>query len=95
MQFLKRIIESIRRYAFMPSQFIRSKATETAEAECHALEHLFTVLTTGTLIGMPALPLPVTFQLLPLMEDDLINLLNNLDTTGQPLSYLFSVLNVN
>jgi len=95
MRIFKHILEKIRKITFLPSRLIRGKALEAAEAECYALEHVFTVLTAGTLVGIPALPLPITFELLPLLEDDLINLLNNIDTAGHPLSYLFSVLNVN
>jgi len=95
MQFLKRLVRRIQKYGLIPSQVIRSQALESVEAECHAIEHLFTVMTAGTLVGIPALPLPITFELLPLMEEDLISLMNNIDTAGQPLSYLFSVLKVN
>jgi hypothetical protein len=92
---LKQILENFRKIAFVPSQLIRSQAVETTEAESHALEQLFTLLTAGALVGVPAPPLPITFELLPFMEEDLVSLMNSIDTAEQPLSYLFSVLNVN
>lgn len=72
----------------------RSKAVGTVEAELEELEYIFAVLVQGTFIGMPSPPVQICMDLLPLMEKDLILLLERVDTTNEPLSRLFSVFDI-
>ena len=72
----------------------RDKAVGTIEAELEELEYIFAVLVQGTFIGMPSPPAQICLDLLPLMEKDLILLLERVDTTNEPLSRLFSVFDI-
>ena len=72
----------------------RSKATGTIEAEQEELEYVFAILVQGTFIGMPSPPVQICMDLLPLMEKDLILLLERVDTANEPLSRLFSVFDI-
>ncbi len=72
----------------------RSKAIGTVEAELEELEYIFAVLVQGTFIGMPSPPVQISMDLLPLMEKDLILLLERVDTANEPLSRLFSVFDI-
>ena len=93
--FFRRFFESVLKIIAKPAQLFRGQAVETIEAECIELEHIFTLLTTGTVLGFPTSPLPLTFALLPHMEDDIISLIGKTDTAVYPLSHLFSFLKVN
>jgi hypothetical protein len=93
--FIKRFFVSVLKVVTQPSELFRSQAVETIEAECGELEHIFTILAMGTLLGIPSSPMPLTFALLPHMEDEIMSLLAKTDTAGNPLSHLFSVLKVN
>ena len=72
----------------------RDKAVGTIEAELEELEYIFAILVQGAFIGMPAPPVQICLDLLPLMEKDLILLLERVDTANEPLSRLFSVFDI-
>ncbi|RLB88682.1 MAG: hypothetical protein DRH26_13105 [Deltaproteobacteria bacterium] len=72
----------------------RDKAVGTIEAEKEELDYIFAVLVQGTFIGMPSPPVHISMDLLPLMEKDLILLLERVDTANEPLSRLFSVFDI-
>lgn len=72
----------------------RSKAIQTIEAEAEELEYIFALLVQGTFIGMPSPPVQICMDLLPMMENDLILLLERVNTANEPLSRLFSVFDI-
>ena len=72
----------------------RHKAVETIEEELEELEYIFALLTQGAFIGMPSPPAQISMDLLPLMEKDLILMLERVDTSNVPLSRLFSVFDI-
>lgn len=72
----------------------RGKAVGTLEAELEELEYIFALLVQGAFIGMPSPPAQLTLDLLPLMEKDLILLMERVDTANEPLSRLFSVFDI-
>ncbi len=72
----------------------RQKAVETIEEELEELEYIFALLTQGAFIGMPSPPAQISMDLLPLMEKDLILMLERVDTSNVPLSRLFSVFDI-
>ncbi len=74
--------------------FFRSRATQTLEWEAAELENIFTLLTVGQWVGLPAPPPGISLQLLPDMEDLLIHMILRDDLARSPLSQLFSVLEV-
>ena len=73
----------------------KARAVNTLEWEASELEHVFAIITLGALIGLPAPPMQITFELLPDMEKELSLLISKIDTSGAPLSELFSTLDVN
>ncbi|MEH0018327.1 MAG: hypothetical protein V6Z89_01680 [Desulfobacter sp.] len=75
-------------------QVARDKAVNTLEAELEEMETIFAVLVQGAFIGLPAPPAQISLDLLPIMEEDLVLLLDRVDTANEPLSRLFSVFEV-
>lgn len=72
----------------------RAKAVNSIEAECEELEYIFALLVQGSFVGMPAPPAQLSLDLLPLMEKDLMLLLERMNTSNEPLSRLFSVFDI-
>ena len=72
----------------------RSKAVETIEYELEELENIFGVLVLGSFIGMPAPPTQISLDLMPLMEKELILMMEKVDTANEPIAQLFSVFDI-
>jgi len=89
------IWEKIRELVATSDTVARSKAVEAIEYESRELEHIFALLVMGSLIGIPAPPAQVALELMPLMEEELSLMIDKIDTAENPLSDLFSVLDVN
>ena len=92
------VLDSIRRLivraikstdAVMPS-----RAIETVEYEIDELDNIFGILVLGAFIGIPAPPIHITMDLLPLMERELNLMLEKVSTAHDPLGDLFSVLGI-
>ncbi len=90
----KRFKNWFKKQYFTLDGFLRSKATQNLEWEVGELEHIFTLISLGFFIGLPASPAPLALNLLPDMEDQLFLMINRLDTAHSPLSVLFSSLDV-
>ena len=75
-------------------QVARDKAVGTIEAEQEELAYIFALLVQGSFVGMPSPPVQICMDLLPLMEKDLILLLERVTTANEPLSRLFSVFDI-
>jgi hypothetical protein len=73
----------------------RSRASGILEWELSELEHIFGLLSAGMLVGLPTPPAPISFELLPDMENHLVLLVNKAETARGPLSDLFSILDIN
>ena len=72
----------------------RRKAVGTVEIEVEELRHIFAILVLGSFIGMPSPPMQLSLELMPLMEKDFILMLSKIDTANEPLSQLFSTLDI-
>ncbi len=72
----------------------RTKAVEGAEAELEELEYIFALLVQGSFVGMPSPPVQISLDLLPLMEKDLLLMLDRINTSNQPISRLFSTFDI-
>ena len=72
----------------------RSKAVETIEFEAEELDHIFGILVLGSFVGLPSPPMQISLDLMPLMEKELMLMMEKVDTAHEPISDLFSVLNV-
>jgi len=70
----------------------RHAISELHEWECKELQHIFALLVLGSLTGLPAAPTPITLELLPDMEEELILLMDKISTAHDPLGELFSLL---
>jgi hypothetical protein len=73
---------------------MRSRAVETVEYELDELDNIFGILVLGAFIGIPAPPIHITMDLLPLMESELNLMLDKVSTAHDPLGDLFSVLEI-
>ena len=93
-ELLERVKARITEIWQVADEVARSKAVGTIEAELEELEYIFALLVQGTFIGMPSPPVQICMDLLPLMEKDLILLLERVDTSNEPLSRLFSVFDI-
>lgn len=89
--YLKRKITS---FIKLSDEVARGKAAETLEHELEEMENIFGVLVLGSFIGMPSPPMQLSLDLMPLMEQELILMLEKVDTANAPLSQLFSVLDI-
>lgn len=78
----------------LSDEVARSKAAEAIEHELEEMENIFGVLVLGSFIGMPSPPMQLSLDLMPLMEKELILMLEKVDTANAPLSQLFSVLDI-
>lgn len=72
----------------------RSKAVGTIEYELEELENIFGVLVLGSFIGMPAPPMQISLDLMPLMEKELVLMMEKVDTANEPIAQLFSVFDI-
>lgn len=72
----------------------RGKAVETIEFEAEELDHVFGILVLGSFVGLPSPPMQISLDLMPLMEKELMLMMEKVDTAHQPISDLFSVLDV-
>lgn len=78
----------------LADQVARAEASEKLEYEVGEMENIFALLTLGAFAGLPSPPMQLTLELLPLMERDLLLMLEKVDTASDPLAELFSTLNV-
>lgn len=75
-------------------QVNRHNATDKLEWEAAELDNIFSLLVLGVFVGLPSPPMQITLELLPLMEDNLRSMLAKVCTANEPLSELFSILEV-
>jgi hypothetical protein len=72
---------------------MRHKGTEIIEYELEELNNIFGILILGSFIGIiPAPPIHITMDLLPLLDNELKIMLEKVSTAHDPLGDLFSVL---
>ena len=72
----------------------RANVTKTLEWEMNEMENIFALILFGFLIGLPSAPMHVTLDLLPYMKDEIDTLLERVDTANEPISELFSLLDI-
>ena len=70
----------------------RNKATEMLEFELIELRNIFALLLFGSFVGMPAPPVHITLQLLPLMERDIQLMLRRINVAHDALAEVVSTL---
>lgn len=75
-------------------QVARGKAVSVIETELEELEHIFGILVLGSYVGMPSPPVHISLDLMPLMERELIMMMEKIDTANEPIAQLFSTLDI-
>lgn len=95
---MNNIITKIKNFIFFYFRIFdevsRNKAVETCEAELEELEYIFGILVQGSFIGMPAPPVQISLDLLPLMEKDLLLMIDQVNSTNEPIAKLFSTFDI-
>jgi hypothetical protein len=76
------------------AEVARGKAINTIEVEVEELENIFGLLVLGSFIGYPSPPMQISLDLMPLMEKELILMLEKVNTAHEPIAQLFSVLDI-
>ena len=85
-------LEGIRSF-FQDLQIVnRNKATEMLEFEVMELRNIFALLLFGSFVGMPAPPVHITLQLLPLMEREVQLMLTRINVAHDALAEVVSTL---
>jgi len=72
----------------------RGKAVETIEFEAEELDHIFGILVLASFVGLPSPPMQISLDLMPLMEQELMLMMEKVDTAHEPISDLFSVFDI-
>jgi len=72
----------------------RNRAVDTLTTELEELENIFSILVLGFLVGLPSPPVEISLELAPLMERELITMLDRVDTAAEPLAHLFSTFDI-
>ena len=73
---------------------MRDQAVATISYEIEELDNIFGLLVLGVFMGIPAPPIHVTSDLLPLMGKELYIMLEKVTTAHDPLGDLFSILEI-
>ena len=91
---IKKIKDKIISFWEIADEVARGKAVNTIEVEVEELENIFGLLVLGSFIGFPSPPMQISLDLMPLMEKELILMLEKVDTAHEPIAQLFSVLDI-
>lgn len=89
-----KIIKTIQEKLRLVNNILRHQSTNLLEWEAEELENIFSLLVLGTIIGLPTAPTHLSLELLPLMETDLIKMLDKVAMASGPVSDLFSNLEI-
>ncbi|UCF96733.1 MAG: hypothetical protein JSV89_16360 [Spirochaetaceae bacterium] len=85
-------LEQIRLF-FKDLQIINSnKATDILEFELLELRNIYALLLFGSFVGMPAPPVHITLQLLPLMQEEVELMLKRINVAHDALAEVVSIL---
>lgn len=91
---LRRIFHKLASLMRDSSDVLRGKAVQTIETELEELEHIFGILVLGSYVGMPSPPVHISLALMPLLEKELIMMMEKIDTANEPIAELFSTLDI-
>jgi hypothetical protein len=91
---LSDILDRLREAFSSLDEVQRRQAVDLVQWEHDELRHIFALLVLGSATGMPAPPPEIGLGLLPLMEEDMMMMMDRVETAHSPLSKLFSSLSV-
>ncbi len=86
--------DQLRDIARISDRAARNKSVEIIEIELEEMENIFGLLVLGSFVGLPSPPMNVALDLMPLMEKELILMMEKVDTAATPVSELFSTFDV-
>ncbi|NOZ79510.1 MAG: hypothetical protein GXP48_10110 [Acidobacteria bacterium] len=86
--------DQLRDIVRISDQSARSKAVEIIAIELEEMQNIFGLLVLGSFVGLPAPPMNVALDLMPFMEQELILMMEKVDTATTPVSELFSTFDV-
>jgi len=86
---IKKIKAKIISFWEIADEVARGKAVNIIEVEVEELENIFGMLVLGSFIGFPSPPMQISLDLMPLMEKELILMLEKVDTAHEPIAQLF------
>lgn len=75
-------------------QIHREKATGMLEFELKEMQNLFSLMILGSLVGLPSPPPAISFELIPLLEDEIRTMTARADFSQDPLGSLVGMLNI-
>jgi hypothetical protein len=90
----KGIKEKVMQFLRISEAVARGRAVGTIEREVEEMDHLFGLLVLGSYVGIPSPPMQISLDLMPLMEKELILMMEKVDTANEPISHLFSVFEI-
>ena len=90
----KFIIKKIIAFWKISDEVARGKAVETLEVEVEEMDHILGILVLGVFIGLPSPPMQISLELMPLMETQLLLMIEKVDTANEPMAQLFSTLSI-
>ena len=67
------------------------KSTRMIEFEVDEMENIFSLMIFGTFTGMPAPPPHITLQLMPLMHQEIQNMIDSVETASDALGKLGNI----
>lgn len=91
---MKKIVSSLKRWWHRYDLLWRVSSVKLLEWETREMENIFALILFGFLVGLPSAPVSIMLELLPLMEDDLLIVMERLGTAHDPLGELFSLLDI-
>ena len=92
MKKLKEFISGVRWFFQDMQEVNRDKATGIIEYEAQQMENIFALMVCGSFIGMPSPPVHITLQLLPIMEEEVVQLFQSITTAKDALGELSEIL---
>lgn len=94
MMFFRFILKKVSAAWRIYEAIARQKAVETIEKELEELENIFGLLVMGSFVGLPSPPMQISLDLMPFLEKELVLMTEKVDTAHEPISELFSVLDI-
>jgi len=88
------VMERLRHFCRVADAVNRSRACDTLEHELGEMENIFALLVLGAFVGIPAPPIQITMELMPVMEREFCMMIDKVSTAHDPLGELFSVLSI-
>ncbi len=88
------VVRQLRDFLETGDRVARGRAVEAIEAELEELENVFSLLVLGSFVGLPSPPMRISLDLMPEMEEELVRMVENVDTATTPISRLFSTFDI-